>query len=82
MYMLQCANITEDMVGFQNKASIVEQEKMDLLNSIFGFSCDTNGFGTNVNNLRHSISVSSILIRDIEDLVVTCNRASERILRF
>jgi len=35
MYMLN--KITEDMVGFQNKAGIVEEEKMDLLNSIFGF---------------------------------------------
>lgn len=40
---------------------------------------DTTGLDTNVNDLRHAaFSVNSILLRDIEELVVTGKRASER----
>jgi len=40
---------------------------------------DTTGLDTNVNDLRHSAySVNSILLRDIEDIVVTGKRASDR----
>mmetsp|Transcript_11635 Transcript_11635/g.18921 ORF Transcript_11635/g.18921 Transcript_11635/m.18921 type:complete len:210 (-) Transcript_11635:13-642(-) len=40
---------------------------------------DTTGLDTNVNNLRHAaFSVNSILLRDIEELVVTGKRAADR----
>lgn len=40
---------------------------------------DTTGLDTNVNDLRHSAyNVNSILLRDIEELIVTGKRASER----
>jgi hypothetical protein len=40
---------------------------------------DTTGLDTNVNNLRHSAyNVNSILLRDIEELIMTRKRASER----
>ena len=44
--------------------------------------CDvinTTGLDTNVNDVRHSaFSMNSILIRDIEELIVQCKRARER----
>ena len=40
---------------------------------------DTTGLDTNVNDLRHAaFSVNSILLRDIEELVVTGKRACDR----
>ncbi|KAL7541123.1 hypothetical protein ACHAXR_010666 [Thalassiosira sp. AJA248-18] len=40
---------------------------------------DTTGLDTNVNDLRHSAySVNSILLRDIEEIVVTGKRAADR----
>lgn len=40
---------------------------------------DSTGLDTNVNELRHSAyNVNSILLRDIEEIIVTRKRASER----
>ncbi|KAL7553515.1 hypothetical protein ACHAWF_017587 [Thalassiosira exigua] len=40
---------------------------------------DTTGLDTNVNNLRHSaFNVNSILLRDIEEIIVTGKRAADR----
>lgn len=40
---------------------------------------DTTGLDTNVNNLRHSAyNVNSILLRDIEEIVITGKRAADR----
>jgi len=40
---------------------------------------DTTGLDTNVNNLRHAaFSVNSILLRDIEEIIVTAKRSSGR----
>ena len=74
----------EDVVTFQYKANTPNTrggEGYEAAHKVWldVDVIDTTGLDTNVNDLRHSAySVNSILLRDIEELVVTGKRASER----
>lgn len=75
----------EDIVAFQNtellnQASIRIGRKDQATNTYLDCDViDTTGLDTNVNNLRHAAySVNSILLRDIEEIVITGRRAAER----
>ena len=63
----------------------VDDDNNDVVNGDDGKSwldcdvIDTTGLDTNVNDLRHhSYSMNSILIRDLEELIVSGKRASDR----
>ena len=75
----------KDVVEFQNtellnQASIRIGRKEEATNTYLDCDViDTTGLDTNVNNLRHAAySVNSILLRDIEEIVITGRRAADR----
>ena len=71
----------DETIEFQNGENATSSRGDDEALKVW-LDCDvidTTGLDTNVNDLRHSAySVNSILLRDIEDIVVTGKRASDR----
>ena len=66
----------------ENKKKTKKAKNNNKNRKKYWMDCDvinTTGLDTNVNDVRHSaFSMNSILIRDIEELIVQCKRAGER----
>jgi hypothetical protein len=74
-----------EVISFQNTKLLLQSSvrigrKEEVSNKYLDCDViDTTGLDTNVNNLRHAAySVNSILLRDIEEIVITGRRAADR----